>query len=68
MIINFEIYGGNARLWLTFFFTLFAGYIAAALFYKYIEGPVINLGRKVVGKIGVNILAGKVLPDITLPS
>lgn len=47
-IINFEIFNGETRLFLTLSFTLFASFFAASLSYKYIELPSISLGRWLV--------------------
>lgn len=50
LIINLEIYDENLRLFITFFFTLFASYIAASVSYKYIEKPSILIGRNIIKK------------------
>ena len=50
IIINFEIYDKNLRLFITFFFTLFASYLTASVSYKYIEKPSIAIGRSMIKK------------------
>ncbi len=50
LIINFEIYDADLRLFIAFFFTLTASYLAASVSYKYIEKPSILIGRKIIKK------------------
>jgi len=45
-IVNFEIYGGDIKLFFVFINTLFGSYFFSLLTYKYIEQPSIALGKK----------------------
>ncbi len=50
LTIHFDIHDADSRLWLVFFFTLIASYIAATISYTYVENPFISLGRKIINK------------------
>jgi len=50
LIINFDIYDDNLRLFFTFFFTLIASYLTASISYRYIEKPSIVVGRNIIRK------------------
>ena len=46
LLIHMGVQGGDARLFFTFFFTLFTTWFAAGWSFRYIEKPSIDIGRK----------------------
>ncbi len=51
LIINFDLYGDEKKLFFTFTFTLFFSYFAAIYSYQYIELPGIRIGKQLIKKI-----------------